>query len=330
MRISVREGREAGRKWFAGSVVGVAVLLVGCGPATDGDTAATTDAARADFARTFDIGGGRQMFLECRGTGSPTVVLVPGAVAAADTWSEVTDPSGTTAPSESAVYPEVGTFTRVCAYDRPGTVRGNEEFTPSTPVPQPTSPERDASDLQALLTAAKVPGPYVLAGWSYGGPITRIYASTHPRDVAGLVLVDGTSEFLQTELTPAEFTVFLETTERDNAARTAQWNDVERFDPVAAFAQLRAAPPAPALPVVVLSGDTFDANAFRARLPADAPADFPEVFWRAQLASQDDLAALFPAARHVTNTNSGHNIHNESPQRVIDAIRDVVTRATGR
>jgi pimeloyl-ACP methyl ester carboxylesterase len=175
-----------------------------------------------------------------------------------------------------------------------------------------------------------VPGPYVLVGWSYGGPIVRLYASTHPRDVTGLVLVDGTSEFLQTELTPEEFSVFLEVSERDNAARVAQWADVEQFDPESTFAQLRAAPPAPDVPVVVLSGDTFDANAFRARLPADAPADFPDTFWQAQLASQEDLAALFPGAQHVTNTHSGHNIHNESPQLVIDAIRDVVTRAAGR
>lgn len=261
---------------FLGAVLGVMALLVACGSPTEttgGETATTTAAPQADFARTFDVGGGRQMYLECRGAGSPTVVLVPGAVAAADTWSEVSDPSGTAAPSGSAVYPQIGTFTRVCSYDRPRTVRGNDDFTPSTPVPQPTTPESDAADLHALLTAAEVPGPYVLAGWSYGGPIARIYASTYPQDVSGLVLVDGTSEFLQAELTPAEFSVFLATTERDNEARTAQWKDVERFDPVTAFAQLRAAPPAPAVPVVVLSGDKFDPDAFRARLPADAPAD---------------------------------------------------------
>ena len=83
------------------------------------------------------------------------------------------------------------------------------------------------------------------------------------------------------------------------------------------------------MPVVVLTGDTFDPEAFRARLPADAPADYPEVFWRAQLASQDSLALLFPGAQHITKTNSGHNIHNESPQLVIDAIRDVVAAAGG-
>jgi pimeloyl-ACP methyl ester carboxylesterase len=62
------------------------------------------------------FGGGRKMYLECRGTGSPSVVLVGGLRASADDWS-LADKS---AP---AVFPEVAKFTRVCAYDRPGTGR---------------------------------------------------------------------------------------------------------------------------------------------------------------------------------------------------------------
>ena len=45
-------------------------------------------AADGDFAGTVDIGGGRKMYLECRGTGSPTVFIVPGGRAAADEWTE--------------------------------------------------------------------------------------------------------------------------------------------------------------------------------------------------------------------------------------------------
>lgn len=312
----------------AGVLVGVAAaaltVVVACGGNTDEVTEPTTvDIPQPDVAHTFDIGGGRQMYLECSGTGAPTVVLVPGAVAAAQTWSEVSDASGAVHPSRSAVFPEVATFTRVCSYDRAGTVRGEDEFTPTTPMPQPTTPDRDVADLHALLTAAGVPGPYVLAGWSYGGPVARLYAATHPTDVSGLVLVDGMSEFLQDELSPEDFSVFLATIARDNESRVAEWADVEQVDPVTVFAQLRAAPPVPVVPVVVLSGDTFDADAFRERLPADAPPDYPETFWAAQLASQDDLAALFPDAQHITHTDSSHDIHHESPRLVIDAIRGV-------
>jgi pimeloyl-ACP methyl ester carboxylesterase len=297
------------------------LLIAGCG--SSGAPSATS---AGSFAGLVDIGGGRKLYLECRGAGSPTVVLVPGLVAAADTWSYVTDASGAHRPSDSAVYPTVGGFTRVCSYDRPGTAREDGTLTTSTPVPQPTTTRADVADLHALLAAAKVPGPYVLVGWSMGGPLVRVYASTYPRDVSGLVLVDGESEFLQTAMTPANFAVLLQTIRLDDEKRIAQWKDVERQDPATVFDQVRAAPAPPAMPVVVLSGDTFDPNAFRARMPADAPADYPAVFWRAQLASQDRLARSFPCAWHISHTNSDHNIQNNQPKLVSDAIRNVVAQ----
>jgi hypothetical protein len=44
------------------------------------------------------------------------------------------------------------------------------------------------------------------------------------------------------------------------------------------------------------------------------------------------LAQLVPNAKHITNTNSGHDIHKERPQLVIDEIREVVeaVRSGGR
>jgi pimeloyl-ACP methyl ester carboxylesterase len=95
----------------------------------------STPVAAADFAGLADIGGGRMMYLECRGAGAPTVVLISGKGNGAADWSEVLDPSdpahdadydavawgkGDLHKSESAVFPMVARFTRVCAYDRPG------------------------------------------------------------------------------------------------------------------------------------------------------------------------------------------------------------------
>jgi len=34
-----------------------------------------------------------------------------------------------------------------------------------------------------------------------------------------------------------------------------------------------------------------------------------------------------PNAKHITNTNSGHEIHKEQPRLVIDAIREIVEAA---
>src|SRR5882724_6608879 len=127
-----------------------------------------------------DIGGGRKIYLKCQGTGSPAVVLVGGRMASADDWS-VADKS---AP---AVFPQVAKFTRVCAYDRPGTPVG-EKPSRSDPVPQPTTAKDAVADLHALLSAAGETGPYVLVGHSYGGLVVKLYARTYPKDVAGLVL----------------------------------------------------------------------------------------------------------------------------------------------
>jgi pimeloyl-ACP methyl ester carboxylesterase len=122
------------------------------------DPAAAHTAASGDFAGLVDIGGGRKMYMECRGKGSPTVVLVAGLRASAEDWS-IADKS---AP---AVFPEVAKFTRVCAYDRPGTLVA-EKPSRNDPVPQPTTAADAVADLHALLSAAGAAEPYVLVGHS--------------------------------------------------------------------------------------------------------------------------------------------------------------------
>jgi len=83
------------------------------------------------------------------------------------------------------------------------------------------------------------------------------------------------------------------------------------------------------MPLAVLSSDASIAElvkdmAANGQLPAGVPADFGYVTDIAQRASQAKLAALVPGARHLKETHSGHNIHREQPQLVVEAIRDVV------
>jgi pimeloyl-ACP methyl ester carboxylesterase len=94
-------------------------------------TAAQSPAA-GDFAGLINIGGGRKMYLECRGAGSPTVVLVGGLKASAGDWDITQDKAST-------VFSNVAKVTRVCAYDRPGTPVG-EQPSRSDPVRQRQRP----------------------------------------------------------------------------------------------------------------------------------------------------------------------------------------------
>ena len=84
---------------------------------------------------------GRTLFLECRGTGSPTVVLQSGFGNAGDIWS-LTD---TTAP---AVFPALAETNRVCTYDRPGSMitTTNGERDPDPGRHGPSGPQRLGAD----------------------------------------------------------------------------------------------------------------------------------------------------------------------------------------
>ena len=50
-----------------------------------------------------------------------------------------------------------------------------------------------AADLHTLLERAHVPGPYVLAGHSFGGLYVLSFAAKFPDQVAGMVLLDSTA-----------------------------------------------------------------------------------------------------------------------------------------
>src|SRR6266480_1964189 len=198
-----------------------------------------------------DIGRGRKIYLECRGTGSPTVVLISGTRGAHDDWTDLIDPKNpvrATKPGESAVFPQVSKLTQVCAYDRPGTTRNDNTVTASTPVRQPTTAQQGVADLHALLIAAREPGPYVLVGHSWGGLIARLFASTYPDQVSGLVLVDPASEFLKSSLTPAQWTTYIEATKK-----LIESNNLEAPDHARTLDLLHGTPRVRAMPIVVLT-----------------------------------------------------------------------------
>jgi pimeloyl-ACP methyl ester carboxylesterase len=247
----------------------------------------------------FDIGG-RRLFLRCTGHGSPTVVFEGGLTT---DWYDLQN--------------QLSGSTRVCSYDRPGGPRSR-----SDPAPTPRTARDFVADLHALLRAARVPGPFVLAGHSNSGLFTQLYASTHPRQVAGLVLIDAVHPAyhqrqlaLLKPLLPPEVWEALRQEAMTPPHRLVDPQGVdiwtsERQTRVA----LRRSPLRP-MPLVVLAHGRADPA------PPGWPAEEVERLWQ-QL--QRELAQLVPGGRLVIATQSGHDIPHEQPELVLDAIRDVV------
>jgi pimeloyl-ACP methyl ester carboxylesterase len=270
-----------------------------------------------DFAGQVSIGRGRALYLMCRGRGRPTVMLEAGLRNRGDIWSTPADEGD----KRTMVYQGVSQFTRVCAYDRPGTTLGANEFSRSTPVAMPRTTTDAANDLRRLLVAAHLPGPYVLVGHSTGGLIVRRFAAAHPRDVAGVVEVDAFAEGIQPLLEPDWWPLYNEKALIEAPPQLASYPDLETIDFTASFAQMRQAQarsPLPRLPLVVLSHRKHFV------LPASLPAEFSPILERAWRAMQDQLAHLVPGAQHVIATHSGHYIQLDQPGLVRANIKRVV------
>jgi D-alanyl-D-alanine carboxypeptidase len=272
-------------------------------------TASASRVADGGSDGLVEIGDGRKLLLKCRGTGGPTVVLISGFRGGDDDWTNVaTGPEATPRPSPRAVFPRVAKFGRACAYDRPGTESFGGAMSPSTPVRQPTTAADGVTDLHALLGAAGEQGPYLLVAHSWGGMIGRLYASTYPEEVAGLVLLDPGSVFLKKTLKPAQWDRFAGAARKLGKPKTLEAADYE-----SSVKEIDAAPPPAKVPAVVLTSD----HPF--------PFGAGDGTWHAWLGAQNRLATEL-GAEHITDTDSGHYIGGERPGLVVNAVRRVRSR----
>ncbi|HEY6876879.1 MAG TPA: alpha/beta hydrolase, partial [Polyangiales bacterium] len=115
--------------------------------------------------------GGRRIHLDCRGRGSPTVVLESGLDALGSlAWTRVHEPLART--------------TRVCTYDRAGFLWSDAQHHRRDAI-------AIALELRAVLTRAKESGPYLVVGHGEGGAYAIVFAAIMKNDVQGVVLLNA-------------------------------------------------------------------------------------------------------------------------------------------
>jgi pimeloyl-ACP methyl ester carboxylesterase/GNAT superfamily N-acetyltransferase len=232
----------------------------------------------------IDIGG-RRLHLWHMGTGRPTIIFESGGECDSLVWRHV--------------LPRMAASAQVVAYDRAG-------LRQSEPGPLPRTARAVVDDLSALLTTANIPGPYVLVGHSMGGIYARLFASLHPQDIVGLVLVDSPHEDMV-----YEWQTLLPKETWENFVLHSSY---ESGDYLITRAQLKAAPPLPDIPLIVLTARQGD-------YPYAWPRDALNVL-RVRL--QRELVTLVSQGRQVIVEDTGHAIHEDRPEIVVDAIREVL------
>ena len=60
--------------------------------------------------------------------------------------------------------------------------------------PEPRDAKQISGELHAVLKGAGIEGPYVLVGHSFGGMYMQTYAARYPDEVAGVALVDSSTD----------------------------------------------------------------------------------------------------------------------------------------
>jgi pimeloyl-ACP methyl ester carboxylesterase len=248
-------------------------------------TAAATVNATASAAPTatpvpisgrFDAGNGRQLWIECTGSGTPSIILEAGGESNSAQWVPY-------------IRQTLSAETTTCVYDRAG-------LNLSSATPRPANMAGVVDDLSGLLAAAHVPGPYLMVGTSFGGQIVLHYALTHQADTAGLVILD--TDFPTTDpardplgvlLSPAEF-----------AAMRADdvWAQATLAETVALIH------PLPGIPIRILTATQPEQDCFPGKTPG-----FCAQLVQLSTQFQADWLTLSPTAVRVL-VDAGHDLPN--------------------
>lgn len=232
----------------------------------------------------LDIGG-IELYYELLGKNNegPTLVFDSGYGFTLENWNSIKD--------------DVSKFSKMFIYDRAGIGRSEWDN-------RPRHSQQSVENLRVLLKKAGVKSPYVLVGHSFGGLNVRLFASTYPEEVAGVVLLDSCHED-QNKILPSLFTKEVQEDYYNQFTLEGSLHEVEE-----SLEQARTSKSLGNIPLIVVTGGLQPFHT------AESMA--------AWMKFQRELANLSTNKKHIIVEDAGHAIHIDRPQIVINVIRDML------
>ena len=233
--------------------------------------------------------GEHKLYVNCIGKGNPTIVFEAGL--------------GGNCNSYGIVQKELSKTNRTFSYSRFARIRQ------TTPKDTLRTSMDQVKELHSLLEKAKVKAPYILVAHSIGGYNARLFATSYPKEVVGIVFIDSTHEnqwdFINADPVKVKGMTAAyaggEQTYEEIMLSAQQVEDSRKKD------ALRN------IPIIVLTADHKGLE--------DTP-EFKEKWFN----YQKDIASLSNESKHILVKNCGHNIQTDQSKAVIDAIKEILEK----
>lgn len=276
-------------------------------------TAYANEYPRAPGVR-YDVGG-YKLHMLCKGHGQPVVIIDTGLGDDSTAWFDI--------------QRDIAKHTRTCVYDRAG-------YGWSDAGPQPRTSVRIANELETLIHKAKLDGPFILVGHSFGGYNMRVFAASHPEEVTGIVLVDASHENQYEKLNiklpqnydrkrniiilpkPSGAPLNAEQSMLKERAINAARTEISSLYQSAL--QVKHLRHLPNVPLVVISRG-------QSEWQGQKDAENREKIW---VHLQQDLWKLTSHSQHLFAFHSGHDIHLHQPDIIVNAVLDMVSTHQGQ
>lgn len=240
---------------------------------------------------------GHKLFCKYTRLGKPTVILIAGLGDSCDTWKEVQN--------------RISQLTSTLSYDRAGIGK-------SEGLSVPRTCHDLVLELSELLQSTPVEPPYILVGHSFGGLIARLFASYYPDCVKGIVLVDAIAEYKELAYEKVLPKALIA---RNRAYLENPMKNSEKIDKGKSYQEVVDHREKSNIPLSIIARG----------LPDTGHEEWPyQEIWRLEQTMQADFQRLSTNSRFRIAERSGHDIHLDEPEIVIEEIRTMIEGTWGK